>query len=59
MTNCAPLRPTSRRGLKAESFRRRMAVVPQDIVLFNDTIFYNIHYGNMEATEEDVYRAAR
>lgn len=36
-----------------------MAVVPQDIVLFNDTIFYNIHYGNMEATEEDVYRAAR
>jgi len=28
-------------------------------VLFNDTIFHNIHYGNLSATEEEVYNAAR
>ena len=32
---------------------------PQDMVLFNDTIFYNISYGRPDATAEDVYDAAR
>ncbi len=31
----------------------------QDMVLFNDTIFYNISYGRPEATAEEVYEAAR
>ncbi|KAL2633717.1 hypothetical protein R1flu_005196 [Riccia fluitans] len=42
-----------------ESLRKSIAVVPQDTVLFNDTIFYNIHYGNMAATDEEVYQAAK
>jgi ATP-binding cassette, subfamily B (MDR/TAP), member 6 len=33
--------------------------VPQDTVLFNDSIFYNIHYGNVAATENQVYKAAK
>ncbi|KAL3693991.1 hypothetical protein R1sor_007642 [Riccia sorocarpa] len=42
-----------------QSLRKSIAVVPQDTVLFNDTILYNIHYGNMAATEEEVYKAAK
>jgi ATP-binding cassette subfamily B (MDR/TAP) protein 7 len=37
------------------SLRRAIAIVPQDSVLFHDTIYYNIHYGNVQATEEQVY----
>ena len=33
--------------------------VPQDMVLFNDTIYYNILYGRLGATPEDVFAAAR
>lgn len=43
----------------AESIRKAMAVVPQDIVLFNDTIGYNIHYGNFDASWDDVLEAAK
>ncbi|XP_073137468.1 ABC transporter B family member 25, mitochondrial isoform X2 [Henckelia pumila] len=42
-----------------ESLRKSIGVVPQDTVLFNDTIFHNIHYGRLSATEEEVYDAAR
>ncbi|KAL7462485.1 hypothetical protein ACHAXS_002989 [Conticribra weissflogii] len=42
-----------------ESVRRAIAVVPQDIVLFNDTIGYNIHYGNLDASFDDVVEAAK
>ncbi|XP_073037302.1 ABC transporter B family member 25, mitochondrial-like [Primulina eburnea] len=42
-----------------ESLRKSVGVVPQDTVLFNDTIFHNIHYGRLSATEEEVYEAAR
>ena len=41
------------------SLRRAMAVVPQDTVLFHESIFYNIHYGNLQATPEQVYEAAQ
>ncbi|XP_010547390.1 PREDICTED: ABC transporter B family member 25, mitochondrial [Tarenaya hassleriana] len=41
------------------SLRSSIGVVPQDTVLFNDTIFQNIHYGRLSATEEEVYDAAR
>ena len=37
-----------------DSLRRAIAVVPQDTVLFNDTIHYNINYGRMDATSADV-----
>ncbi|KAB2634489.1 ABC transporter B family member 25 [Pyrus ussuriensis x Pyrus communis] len=42
-----------------ESLRKSIGVVPQDTVLFNDTIFHNIHYGNLSAPKEEVYDAAR
>ncbi|CAG8655381.1 14237_t:CDS:10 [Dentiscutata erythropus] len=45
--------------VKQESLRRNVGVVPQDTVLFNDTILYNIHYGNINAPEDDVYKAAK
>lgn len=43
----------------AESVRRAIAVVPQDVVLFNDSIGYNIHYGNLDAPWEDVLEASK
>ncbi|XP_056632959.1 ATP-binding cassette sub-family B member 6 [Diorhabda sublineata] len=42
-----------------ESLRRAIGVVPQDTVLFNNTIKYNIKYGRLTATDADVIEAAR
>ncbi|MDP3540241.1 MAG: ABC transporter ATP-binding protein/permease [Azonexus sp.] len=47
------------RSLKQASLRGAIGIVPQDTVLFNDTIFYNINYGRPEASREEVYAAAR
>lgn len=47
------------RDVTQSSLRQAIGVVPQDTVLFNDTIFYNIAYGRPEASEEEVRRAAR
>nr|XP_029124001.1 ABC transporter B family member 25, mitochondrial isoform X2 [Elaeis guineensis]XP_029124002.1 ABC transporter B family member 25, mitochondrial isoform X2 [Elaeis guineensis] len=47
------------REVTLESLRKCIGVVPQDTVLFNDTIFHNIHYGRLSATEEEVFEAAR
>eukprot|EP01132_Coremiostelium_polycephalum_P005375 gene5375-6707_t len=47
------------RDIKLESLRQQISVVPQDTVLFNDTIYYNIAYGNLNATKEQVYEAAK
>lgn len=41
------------------SLRAAIAIVPQDTVLFNDTIYYNIRYGRTDASREEVERAAR
>jgi ABC-type transport system involved in Fe-S cluster assembly fused permease/ATPase subunit len=41
------------------SVRAAIGIVPQDTVLFNDTIFYNIAYGRSDATREEVLEAAR
>ncbi len=41
------------------SLRKAIAIVPQDTVLFNDTIYYNILYGRPDATREEVEQAAR
>jgi ABC-type transport system involved in Fe-S cluster assembly fused permease/ATPase subunit len=46
------------RDLDLHDLQSFMAVVPQDTVLFNDTIFYNIQYGNPHAPEADVRAAA-
>ncbi|MEM9047544.1 MAG: ABC transporter ATP-binding protein/permease [Pseudomonadota bacterium] len=47
------------RAVTQESLRRVIGVVPQDTVLFNDTIFYNIAYGNPERDAAAVEAAAR
>ncbi len=41
------------------SLRKAIGIVPQDTVLFNDTIGYNIAYGNPSASPEEVQEAAR
>ena len=46
------------RSVKATSLRAVIGVVPQDTVLFNDTIGYNIHYGDLDAGKEAVWNAA-
>ncbi|MDH4983018.1 ABC transporter ATP-binding protein/permease [Hyphomicrobium sp. D-2] len=47
------------RDVTQKSLRAAIGVVPQDSVLFNDTIFYNIKYGRPDAPDEEIYRAAR
>ena len=47
------------RALKQSSLRAAIGIVPQDTVLFNDTIFYNINYGRPEASRDEVFAAAR
>ena len=47
------------RDVTQVSLRAALGVVPQDTVLFNDTILYNIRYGRPEATDEEVREAAR
>lgn len=46
------------REVTQESLRAAIGMVPQDTVLFNDTIAYNIRYGRIGASEEEVSRAA-
>lgn len=46
------------RDVQQESLRQAIGMVPQDTVLFNDTIAYNIRYGRMSASEDEVERAA-
>ena len=47
------------RDITQESLHQAIGVVPQDTVLFNDTIFYNIAYGREDATRGDVIQAAK
>lgn len=46
------------RTVTQESLRQVIGVVPQDTVLFNDTIYYNLAYGRPEATREEIEAAA-
>ncbi|RUT81335.1 ABC transporter ATP-binding protein/permease, partial [Mesorhizobium sp. M7A.T.Ca.US.000.02.1.1] len=46
------------REVTQESLRGAIGMVPQDTVLFNDTIAYNIRYGRIGASEEDMQKAA-
>ena len=47
------------RDVTQASLRSRIGMVPQDTVLFNDTIAYNIRYGRTGASDEEVREAAR
>jgi ABC-type transport system involved in Fe-S cluster assembly fused permease/ATPase subunit len=45
--------------LTIDSVRKHIGVVPQDTVLFNESLMYNLKYANPEATNEQVYEACR
>jgi ATP-binding cassette, subfamily B (MDR/TAP), member 7 len=45
--------------LQRDSLQRSIAVIPQDTVLFHETIKYNLQYGNLSATHEQLVEAAR
>ena len=47
------------RDVTQDSLHQAIGVVPQDTVLFNDTIYYNIAYGRANATRDEVIKAAR
>ena len=47
------------RELTQASLRAHIGIVPQDTVLFNDSIYYNIAYGRPDASREQVIEAAR
>ena len=46
-------------SISQHSLRKIIGVVPQDTVLFNDTIHYNISYGDPKASEDDIINAAK
>jgi len=47
------------RGVQQQSLRAAIGVVPQDTVLFNDSIRYNLAYGRPEASEDELRQAAQ
>lgn len=47
------------KDITIDSLRRHIGVVPQDTILFNETLMYNLKYANQAATDEDVYNACR
>ena len=50
---------TDIKDLQIESLRNKIGLVSQDIFLFEGTVFENISYGNLDATDEEVWEAAR
>ena len=47
------------RDLKFDSFRKYISIIPQNGILFNDTILFNLQYGNPEASMEEIVKAAK
>ncbi|KUI61911.1 Heavy metal tolerance protein [Cytospora mali] len=47
------------KDLTIDSVRRAIGVVPQETILFNDTIMYNLKYANPECSDEEIYEACR
>ncbi|KAK1086316.1 ATP-binding cassette-type vacuolar membrane transporter Hmt1 [Friedmanniomyces endolithicus] len=46
-------------GLRIDSLRSHIGVVPQDTVLFNESLMYNLKYANQDATDEQIFAACR
>lgn len=42
------------KAVTQKSVRRAIGVVPQDTVMFNDTVLHNVRYGRMDATMQEV-----
>ena len=47
------------RDIRTESLRDKIGVVPQDTILFNDTLIYNLRYSRPDATDEDIMEACK
>src|SRR5204862_1714112 len=47
------------RDVTIDSLRKHIGVVPQDTVLFNESLMYNLRYASQNATEEEVFEACR
>ena len=47
------------KDITIDSLRSHIGVVPQDTILFNETLMYNLRYANQNATDEDIYNACR
>jgi ABC-type transport system involved in Fe-S cluster assembly fused permease/ATPase subunit len=47
------------RSVTQKSLREAVGIVPQDTVLFNDSVYYNIAYGRPDASHEEIFEAAR
>ncbi len=47
------------KDITIDSLRRHIGVVPQDTILFNETLMYNLKYANQAATDEEVFAACR
>ena len=47
------------KDITIDSLRSHIGVVPQDTILFNETLMYNLRYANQDATDEDIYNACR
>ena len=45
-------------NVSQRSLRTAIGIVPQDTILFNDSIYYNLHYGNLKASREEVEKVA-
>ncbi|MDH2917965.1 MAG: ABC transporter ATP-binding protein/permease [Sideroxydans sp.] len=58
-SGCIKINGQDIRAVTQASLRKAVGIVPQDTVLFNDTIYYNIAYGKPDATREEVIAAAQ
>lgn len=47
------------KDLKFDSFRKYMSIIPQNGILFNDTILFNLQYGNTEASLEEIQEVCK
>ena len=47
------------KDITIDSLRSHIGVVPQDTILFNETLMYNLRYANQAATDEDIFNACR
>ncbi len=47
------------RNVTINSLREQIGIVPQETILFSETVYQNILYGRLDATEEEVYEAAK
>ncbi|AMC34140.1 ABCB family ABC transporter ATP-binding protein/permease [Janthinobacterium sp. B9-8] len=56
---CITINGVDLRQLNQVSLRAHIGIVPQDTVLFNDSIYYNIAYGQPDATRDEVIQAAK